>query len=120
MDNNFKTRLKQSPTTSKPPRPHFLANISGDLLYITSEDHYISIHTSSENKLILYKLNDAIKQLKMSDIEGMSIHRSHWVAKSAIKAHVKNGRKNALELINGDQLPISATYLKPLKQAEYI
>lgn len=118
--NIIKARAKQSATGAKPPLPHFLKNSMGDLLYITAEDHYIRIQTTSENKLILYKLNDAIKQLAMSDIEGMSVHRSHWVAKSAIKTHVKNGRKNWLELINGDQLPISATYLKRLKQAEYI
>lgn len=100
--------------------PHFLKNIGGDLLYIKSEDHYLRIQTTAENKLILYKISDAIKQLEASNIEGMSVHRSHWVAKSAIKNHTKDGRKNLLTLINEDQLPISATYLKNLKSEGYI
>lgn len=100
--------------------PHFLKNIAGDLLYIKSEDHYLRIQTTTENKLILYKISDAIHQLETSNIEGMSVHRSHWVAKSAIKAHTKDGRKNLLTLTNNDQLPISATYLKNLKSEGYI
>lgn len=102
------------------PSPHFLKNINGDLLYIKSEDHYLRIQTTTENKLILYKISDAIKQLDESHIEGMIIHRSHWVAKSSIKSHIKDGRKNLLKLINDEQLPVSATYLKNLKSEGYI
>ncbi|PCI86254.1 MAG: hypothetical protein COB24_10545 [Hyphomicrobiales bacterium] len=100
--------------------PHFLKNIGGKLLYIKSEDHYLRIQTTAHSKLILYKISDAIKQLDESDIEGKLVHRSHWVAKSAIESHVKNGRKNLLKLTNGDQLPISATYLKTLRSEGYI
>lgn len=100
--------------------PHFLKNIGGSLLYIKSEDHYLRIKTTAENKLILYKISDAIKQLDESHIEGMIIHRSHWVAKSAIKSHKKDGRKNLLILSNDEQLPVSTTYLKNLKSQSYI
>ncbi|MBL1240330.1 MAG: LytTR family transcriptional regulator [OCS116 cluster bacterium] len=110
---------KQVEHTS-PAMPHFLKNIGGDLLYIKSEDHYLRIQTSAENKLILYKISDAIKQLDESHIEGMIIHRSHWVAKSAIKSHKKDGRKNLLILSNDDILPVSATYLKNLKAEGYV
>lgn len=100
--------------------PHFLKNIGGNLLYIKSEDHYLRIQTTAQSKLILYKISDAIKQLDESHIEGMVIHRSHWVAKSAIKSHKKDGRKNLLILNNDDQLPVSAAHLKNLKTHGYI
>lgn len=103
-----------------PTTPHFLKNIGGDLLYIKSEDHYLRIQTTAESKLILYKISDAIKQLEASHIEGMIIHRSHWVAKSAIKSHKKDGRKNLLILNNDDILPVSATYFKNLKTQGYV
>ncbi|MGL1919728.1 MAG: LytTR family transcriptional regulator [Hyphomicrobiales bacterium] len=114
--------IKSQKTAAKTatPSPHFLKNISGDLLYIKSEDHYLRIQTTTENKLILYKLSDAIKQLDESHIEGMIIHRSHWVVKSAIKTHKKDGRKNSLILSNDDVLPISATHLKNLKSQGYV
>ncbi|NRA89078.1 MAG: LytTR family transcriptional regulator [Rhizobiales bacterium] len=102
------------------PNPHFLKNTKGKLLYIKAEDHYLRIVTSHQNKLILYKLSDAIHQLNTSDIEGMPIHRSYWVTKFAIKNHVKDGRKNLLQLINEEQLPISTTYIKQLKSKAYI
>lgn len=116
----IKTGVKNADDCPPENIPHFLKNIAGDLLYIKSEDHYLRIQTTAENKLILYKISDAIKQLETSNIEGMSIHRSHWVAKSAIKNHKKDGRKNLLMLVNDHQLPISATYLKNLKNQGYI
>lgn len=100
--------------------PLFLKKIAGELLYIKSEDHYLRIVTTAENKLILYKLKDAMHQLEASHIDGMMIHRSHWVAKSAIKSHKKDGRKNLLVLSNDDVLPVSATFFKNLKGQDYV
>ncbi len=115
--------IQKADTKTQQPNanlPHFLKNIQGDLLYIKSEDHYLRIVTSTQRKLILYKLSDAIKQLEASKIEGAPIHRSYWVVKSAVKSHIKDGRKNLLKLSNQDQLPITATHLKTIKQAGYI
>ena len=48
--------------------------IAGDLLSLRTEDHYLRIHTSAGNDLILFRLKDALGELDGAD--GMQVHRS--------------------------------------------
>lgn len=87
----------------------------GLLLALSVEDHYVDIITERGKTLVLMRLADAIKET--AGVEGLQIHRSHWVAKAAVtKIHRAEG-KVALELSNGLKLPVSRGFLPQLRAA---
>jgi hypothetical protein len=82
--------------------------VGRDLLYLSMQDHYVEAHTRLGHALVLMRLADAIREIE--PIAGLQIHRSHWVARSAID-HVEreNGRLTVI-LVNGARLPVSRSY----------
>lgn len=87
----------------------------GRLLALTVEDHYVDIVTDKGKTLVLMRLADAIREA--GGIDGLQIHRSHWVATAAVvKSHRSDG-KLSLELSNGMRLPVSRGYLSAVKSA---
>ena len=65
---------------------------AAELYAIESEDHYLRVHTSAGQELILMRLADAVREL--AGVEGLQTHRSWWVARcSACSrcAHVRSG-----------------------------
>jgi hypothetical protein len=69
------------------------------VLALSSEDHYLRVHTPSGEALIHMTLAAATKLLP----DGFQIHRSHWIARTGIKS-VNNAK---IELITGLCLPLS-------------
>ncbi|EGF92095.1 lytTr DNA-binding domain protein [Asticcacaulis biprosthecium C19] len=84
-----------------------------DILALSAEDHYLRVHTSAGETLILMRLYDAIREL--DGIEGSQIHRSWWVAKDAVADVRRNDGRVALALKNGVAAPVSRSYAKALK-----
>jgi DNA-binding LytR/AlgR family response regulator len=85
------------------------------LLALTVEDHYVDIVTDKGKTLVLMRLADAMRET--SGVDGLQIHRSHWVATGAVvKSHRTDG-KLSLELRNGMRLPVSRGYLPAVKAA---
>ncbi|ESQ85564.1 hypothetical protein ABAC460_23495 [Asticcacaulis sp. AC460] len=84
-----------------------------DILALSAEDHYLRVHTSAGETLILMRLYDAIREL--DGIEGSQIHRSWWVAKEAVADVRKSDGKMSLVLKNGLPAPVSRSYAKALK-----
>lgn len=85
-------------------RPAFHARLPRGLrtqpiLALSSEDHYLRVHTPKGEALILMTMAEAIAQLP----HGFQIHRSHWVADTAIK----DVRGDKVELVTGLKLPLS-------------
>lgn len=77
-----------------------------DLLALEMEDHYVRVHTQLGSDLILLRLRDAIAEL--SGIDGLQVHRSHWVAASAVAAVERNADgKLTLILTDGRRVPVS-------------
>ena len=76
-----------------------------DVLSLSAQDHYVQIVTDVGEEKILMRFSDAI--LDCEDIEGVRIHRSHWVN----LAHVRNAHRLAKDgfvlLDNQQRLPIS-------------
>lgn len=86
-----------------------------DLFGVESEDHYLRLHTSRGQDLILMRLSDALTEL--DGLEGAQTHRSWWVARDGFdSAHVTQGRA-LLRLKNGVEAPVSRTYAKALRLA---
>lgn len=92
--------------------------IVGDLLCLRTEDHYLRIHTTAGSDLILFRLKDALAEL--DGAVGMQVHRSYWVARDAIKAIEKHGRKTVLVLKNGQRVPVSESFLPAVRGAGWL
>ena len=116
-------RAKQSPETtmvSRDPVKHFLEHLpmkyrETELYAISSEDHYLRVHTSKGEELILMRLSDAVHDLK--DANGLQTHRSWWVAASGVEDVIKDNGQTKLILKSGVEAPVSRTYQAAVKAA---
>jgi DNA-binding LytR/AlgR family response regulator len=84
-----------------------------EILALSAEDHYLRVHTSAGETLILMRLYDAIAEL--DGIEGSQIHRSWWVAKDAVRDVARGDGKVDLVLKDDLRAPVSRRYQKALK-----
>lgn len=87
---------------------------SAELYALSAEDHYVRIHTSKGDNMILMRLSDAL--LETGTVEGAHIHRSWWVAKDAINDIKFKGRAAEVSLKNGVNAPVSRNMSKTLKE----
>ena len=81
---------------------------------LEAEDHYLRVHTSAGDTLILMRLYDAIREL--DGIEGSQTHRSWWVAKAAVTGTSRSNGRAGFTLKGDVSAPISRSYQKALKQ----
>lgn len=88
---------------------------TADLWAVSSEDHYLRVHTSLGEELILMRLADAMRDLGGTD--GLQTHRSWWVAKDGVADTRREGGKLFLVLKSGKAAPVSRTYAPAVKQA---
>ena len=85
---------------------------------ISCEDHYIQVHTDIGKELILMRLSDALKELR--EVDGLQTHRSWWVARAGIAKSVKKGGKHSLLLKSGVTAPVSRSFNKIVREANYL
>ncbi|WP_298377371.1 LytTR family DNA-binding domain-containing protein [Azospirillum sp.] len=110
----------ESAPASGPDAAPFLDRIpprlGRDLLALEMEDHYVRVHTQLGSDLILLRLRDAIAEL--SGIDGLQVHRSHWVAASAVATAERNADgKLTLILTDGRRVPVSRSYNAAVRAA---
>lgn len=79
-----------------------------ELHAVSSEDHYLRVHTSLGEELILMRLADAVRELDGAG--GLQVHRSWWVARSAVRDVKRQGSKVSLVLPSGKEAPVSRTF----------
>lgn len=84
------------------------------LLAVSSEDHYLRVHTSLGEELILMRLADAMRELAGAD--GIQVHRSWWVARDGVGDTRRENGKLFLVLKSGKQVPVSRTFLPAVRQ----
>jgi hypothetical protein len=85
---------------------------------VEAEDHYLRLHTSKGQDLILMRLSDAMAEL--DGIEGAQAHRSWWVARDAITNAERGDGRATLTLKDGAQVPVSRTYARLLRERGWI
>jgi hypothetical protein len=66
------------------------------LANMTMQDHYIDIRTDRGGTLLLMRLADAIAETNV--VDGLQIHRSHWVAKNAVQGAVRKEGRTFLKM----------------------
>ena len=123
---SFETRnnepFSSDPVTGKNTTdPIFLRRLPVDLgkniISLEAQDHYVNVTTGKGSILVLIRLTDAIEELEgLEGLEGLRIHRSHWVANTAITRTLRKNGKLLVELTNGTTLPVSRTYANDLKE----
>lgn len=86
-----------------------------ELFAVQAEDHYLRLHTSKGQDLILMRLSDAVAELE--GLEGAQVHRSWWVARPAVAGARRGDGKATLTLTGGVEAPVSRAYAKALRDA---
>ena len=81
---------------------------SARIIAIEADDHYLRVHTEAGQAYLHMRLGDAV--LELAGVDGMRVHRSWWVARSAVaSARWRHGR-GTLRLADGRDVPVSRTY----------
>lgn len=103
--------------------PKFLERLplklrGADVWAVEAEDHYLRLHTSKGQDLILLRLADAVAELE--GIEGAQVHRSWWVARDAVTDAERGDGRAILTLKDGSKVPVSRTYAKVIREKGWI
>ena len=89
--------------------PRLLARLpkdaAGRLIRLSARNHYVDVVTDKGTTSLLIRMSDAIAEL--DGIDGLRVHRSHWVAASAVRGHERKGDKRLLILADGARIPVS-------------
>jgi len=88
--------------------------LGSDIVSLTVQDHYVEVTTTNGNTLLLIRFSDALDELE--GLDGLRIHRSHWVAMSHVEGLSREDGKLRVRLSDGRSLPVSQTYARDLRQ----
>lgn len=115
-------RRENEPET-KEVRPLLLDRLppkfrEADLYAISSEDHYVRIHSAAGEHMLLMRLSDA-EDLALPLI-GLKPHRSWWVAESGVEDVVRTDGKLQIQLRSGVTVPVSREGAKRVREAGWI
>lgn len=100
-------------------QPRLLARLPlakrGDIIALSAVDHYVDVMTTQGTETLLIRLSDAIAETL--PVDGLQVHRSHWVALAHVRRVDKGAGKAVLTLSNDAQIPVSRANLPRLKEA---
>lgn len=85
----------------------------GTLISMTVQDHYVEVTTTAGSELVLIRFSDAIAET--DPVDGLQVHRSHWVNIAEVKSVQRQGGKTSLIMTNDQVIPVSRTYLSQIK-----
>ena len=57
---------------------------------------------------------------ELGGTEGMQVHRSHWIARVAVKKIVRRAGRTVAFLGNGAEVPVSRRYAGALRDANWV
>ena len=80
-------------------------HLRGDLIRVSGSNHHIEVITDKGVARLLMRLSDAIAEI--DGLDGLQVHRSHWVSADAVTGAEKLGDKRLLVLRDGSRVPIS-------------
>lgn len=113
----------QVAVAASPAPPKFLDRLplklrGAEVWAVEAQDHYLRLHTSKGQDLILMRLADAVAELE--GIEGAQVHRSWWVARDAVADARRGDGRATLTLKDGSEVPVSRTYARLLRERNWI
>ena len=80
----------------------------GAVQHLSVRDHYVVVHTDHGQSTLLMRFADALAEL--DGLDGMRVHRSHWVARGAVTGQERIAGKLHLRLSDGKLVPVSRSY----------
>jgi hypothetical protein len=83
-------------------------DLQGELLAITVRDHYVNVVTTAGTASLLLRLCDAVAEAE--GVPGAQVHRSHWVAWSAVTGIEREGARVYLRLNHDLRIPVSRNH----------
>jgi DNA-binding LytR/AlgR family response regulator len=95
---------------SKVPR-----ELGADVVSLSAEQHYLHVVTTKGRSLILFPISRAIEAVER--LNGMRIHRSHWVALKHVTSVEKDEPGLSLTLSSGETLPVSRANRQSVRDA---
>ncbi len=90
------------------------AALGTDIVTLQAQDHYLKVTTPIGSEMILMRLGDAEKEL--AGVAGLRVHRSWWAAKKHISELKRDGDRVFLEMSNGEEIPVSRSYTKRVRE----
>ncbi|WP_427454644.1 LytTR family DNA-binding domain-containing protein [Litorimonas sp. WD9-15] len=110
-------------TEPEPSRPALLdrlpASFRDATLYaISSEDHYVRIHSAAGEHMLLMRLTDA--EDLAAPLVGLKPHRSWWVAEAGVESVTKSSGKTIIQIKSGTVVPVSREGAKRVREAGWI
>lgn len=84
-------------------------NKRGNITCLSAKDHYVEITTDNGQHMNRMSMKDAVAMLHKKS--GIQVHRSHWVAYSAMLSLEAQAGRHILTLRNGQQVPVSKAKL---------
>ncbi len=90
--------------------------IRGELLCLQMQDHYLAVHSTDGEQLILCRMEDAAREL---DGLGRRVHRSWWVAHDAVEAVNRHNVRMSLLLKDGREVRVSRTYQQEVAKEKH-
>jgi len=93
-------------------------SLGTEILHLEAQQHYLKVSTALGSSVILYRLSDAVEELE--DADGLRIHRSHWVRRSAVKKAERENGRLWLRLVTGLRVPVSRSYQLGVKDAGWL
>lgn len=86
--------------------------LRGALWAISVQDHYVDVQTEHGTASLLMRFSDAVAE---AGVPGAQVHRSHWVAWTAVDATEPEGTKLFLRLKSGLRVPVSKNHRPKLE-----
>jgi hypothetical protein len=78
------------------------------LLAMCAEEHYVRLITTEGEFLVYHRFSDAAKEVK--PLNGLQVHRSHWIAAHAIRQVRRSAKKMVVTIGGNHQVPVSRPY----------
>ena len=94
------------------------AHLGRELIRLRMKDHYVEVHTPLGHALVLMRFRDALRSVE--NLDGMQVHRSHWVARRAVAGAEQRSGRTGLLLRGGEFVPVSRSFLPALRAAGWI
>lgn len=88
------------------------------VLRVSGRDHYVEVATRAGVASLLLRFSDALAEL--DGVDGLQVHRSHWVAAEAVASGGRESGKVVLRLSDGGQVPVSRTYLAAVQSRGWL
>lgn len=111
--------MPQVPQAEARFRTHLSARRRGSaLLAIEAHDHYVRVHTEDGTELVALRFADALDEL--ADVAGFQVHRSWWIAASAIQSARWQRSSGTILLKNGTTAPVSRSGAPLLRAAGWL